>query len=239
MSREPLPPIWARPEPPGRGPRAALSRKQIVDVGLLIADEEGLEAVSMRRLARELRSGAMSIYHYFQSRDELLDLMGDQVASEMLVEDLPADWREALRAIAHRSRAAFLTHPWLLPTLQDRPRVTPNLLRHVEQSAQAVRELGERGVAPALVRGIVFAVDDYTIGFTLRELAAGDPEDRARGIARRFSDEAAQPYVRYLLESGEFPMLSQLVEPDGEPPGLGFDEGLTWLLDGFAARHGI
>ena len=76
-SDEPKPPIWARPEPRGRGARPALSRKQIVDVALQIADEEGLDAVSMRRLARELRSGAMSIYHYFDSRDELLDLMGD------------------------------------------------------------------------------------------------------------------------------------------------------------------
>jgi len=58
MSRdEPLPPIWARPEPRGRGARPALSRKQIVDVAIQIADQEGLEAVSMRRLARELSSG--------------------------------------------------------------------------------------------------------------------------------------------------------------------------------------
>src|SRR6201999_3379398 len=132
-----LPPIWARPEPPGRGPRAALGRKQIVDVALQIADAEGLEAVSMRRLARELRAGAMSIYHYFQSRDELLDLMGDTVAAEMLVPKLPDDWRGALREIAQRGRQAFLNHPWLLLTLQDRPRVSPNLLRHIEQSAQA------------------------------------------------------------------------------------------------------
>src|SRR6185503_5630672 len=138
MSRdESLPPIWARPEPRGRGARPALSRKQIVDVALLIADEEGLEAVSMRRLARELRSGAMSIYHYFQSREELLDLMGDSVAAEMIVPELPDDWREALRAIAHHGRATFLKHPWLLLTLQERPRVSPNLLRHIEQSAQA------------------------------------------------------------------------------------------------------
>jgi AcrR family transcriptional regulator len=233
MSRESLPPIWARPEPPGRGPRAALSRKQIVDVALLIADEEGLEAVSMRRLARELRAGAMSIYHYFQSRDELLDLMGDTVAAEMLVDTVPDDWREALRAIAHRSRAAFLNHPWLLTTLQERPRVSPNLMRHIEQSSQAVATLGEQGT------GIVLAVDDYMIGYTLRELAAGEPEDRAKGVAKRFREESHQPYVRYLLESGEFPMLSHFLTMDGEPPRSSFDDGLNWLLDGFAIRHGL
>ncbi len=229
-SDEPLPPIWARPEPRGRGARPALSRKQIVDVALLIADEEGLEAVSMRRLARELRAGAMSIYHYFQSREELLDLMGDTVSAEMLVDKVPDDWREALRAIAHRSRAAFLRHPWLLPTLQERPRVSPNLMRHIEQSAQSIASLGERGA------GIVFAVDDYTIGFTLRELAAGGREDPTKGIAKQFREESQEPYIRYLLESGEFPMLSQFLTLDREPPQNSFDDGLDWLLDGFAKR---
>ena len=236
MSRdelEPLPPIWARPEPRGRGARPALSRKQIVDVALQIADEEGLDAVSMRRLARELRSGAMSIYHYFQSREELLDLMGDTVAAEMLVDALPEDWREALRAIAHRTRASFLKHPWLLPTLQDRPRVSPNLMRHIEQSAQSVIALGEVGA------GIVFAVDDYTIGYTLRELAGARTADREKGIARRFREEANEPYIRYLLESGEFPMLSQFLTLDHEPPANRFDDGLDWLLDGFAKRFGL
>jgi AcrR family transcriptional regulator len=234
-----LPPIWARPEPSGRGPRAALSRRQIVDAALLIADEEGLDAVSMRRLGRELRSGAMSIYHYFQSRDELLDLMGDTVAAEMLVDELPSDWREALRAIAHRGRNAFKRHPWLLPTLQDRPGVSPNLMRHVEQSAQAVRALGDRGIEPALLTGVVLAVDDYMIGYTLRELAAGDEDERVGGISHRFREQSEEPHVRYLLDSGEFPMLVRFLALDGEPPAHGFDDGLNWLLDGFAARHGL
>ena len=87
----PKPPIWARPEPRSRG----LSRGQIVETALRIADEEGLAEVTIRRIARELRSGAMSLYHYFDSRDELLDLMGETVAAEMLVPELP-------RALARR-----------------------------------------------------------------------------------------------------------------------------------------
>jgi AcrR family transcriptional regulator len=179
---EPLSPIWARPEPPGRGPHAALSRSQIVEVALLIADEEGLEAVSMRRLARELRSGAMSLYHYFQSREELLDLMGETIAAELLLDDLPGDWRAALKAIAEHSRAAFDAHPWLLLTLQERPRVSPNMLRHVEQSAQSVAELAERGIDRAALTALVLAVDDYTIGYTLREQFAGGGDRFEAGL---------------------------------------------------------
>jgi AcrR family transcriptional regulator len=228
MSREP---IWARPEPRSRG----LSRKQIVETALRIADEEGLNEVSIRRIARELRSGAMSLYHYFDSRDELLDLMGDQVAAEMLVPELPAGWREALSEIAAHTRATFLNHPWMLSTLQDRPRVSPNLLRHIEQSAQSVRALGEQGVEPARLTGIVTAVDDYTIGYTYRELAGGGSGDRGRKLAARFRDAYNEPHVRYLLESGEFPMLEQFAAT-GEPPAMqAFEVGLNWLLDGFEA----
>jgi AcrR family transcriptional regulator len=226
MSSEP---IWARPEPPGRG---GLSRAEIVRVALTVADAEGLDAVSIRRLARELNSGAMSIYHYFASRDELLELMAETVAAEMLVDELPADWRQALKAIARRSRATFKAHPWMLATLNERPRVTPNLLRHIEQTSQALRRLGEGGADPALLSGIAFAVDDFMIGCTIRELMG--PE-RAATLGEATED----PHIRYLLESGEFPMLEQFVRAGGELPRFDrFEQGLEWLLDGFAARLG-
>jgi AcrR family transcriptional regulator len=226
------PPIWARPEPRSRGQRGVLSRAEIVQTALKIADEEGLAEVSIRRLARELRAGAMSLYHYFDSRDEILDLMSETVAQEMLVPDLPADWRPALRAVAQHSRATFLHHPWLLTTLQERPRVTPNLLRHIEQSAQAVASLA--GVERELLSGIVTAVDDYTIGYTLRELMGGGA-DRGRRIASSFAEAAEEPHIRFLLESGEFPMLEHFLSDGLGPPEPSFERGLEWLLDGFEA----
>jgi AcrR family transcriptional regulator len=230
---EQKPPIWARPEPRSRGNRGLLSRADIVRAALKIADEEGLAEVSIRRLARELRSGAMSLYHYFDSRDEILDLMGDSVAAEMLVPELPRHWRDALSAIAAHSRATFLAHPWMLMTLQERPRVTPNLLRHIEQSAQSVAELGERGVSPDLLQAIVTAVDDYTIGFTLREIGGSD---RAQRDAKQFQAVWDEPHIRYLLESGEFPILSHFVASGESMRAQPFDIGLEWLLDGFEAR---
>ena len=226
------PPIWARPEPRGRGQQRLLSRDQIVKVAISIADLEGLEAVSMRRLARELRSGAMSIYHYFDTRDELLELMGDSVAGEMLVPSLPAGWRPAMEAVARASRATFLNHAWLLPALQGVPSVTPNLLRHIEQSARCVVPLAERGVDPGLLNGIVTAVDDYTVGYTMREISSGGSEERDR----RFRERFANPNVRYLIESGEFPLLEQFIYGGLEAPPPDFERGLAWLLDGFEAR---
>jgi AcrR family transcriptional regulator len=229
------PPIWARPEPRGSRRGAALSLDQIAEVALAIADHEGLEAVSIRRIARELGSGAMSLYHYFDSRDELLDLMSDRVAAEMVVPELPEDWRAAVQAIALQSRDTFRRHPWLHSALRGSPRITPNLLRHVEQSSQAVAGLAREGVNPALLTALVVAVDDYTIGFTVREAAAENPGNRAAGIA----DALQEPYVRALLESGEFPLLSEFsgsgVDIEIEDR---FEMGLDWLLDGFAAKIG-
>jgi AcrR family transcriptional regulator len=193
-------------------------------VAIEVADAEGLEAVSMRRIARDLRAGAMSLYHYFDSRDELLELMADTVAKEMLVPELSPHWRPALEAIAHHSRDMFVRHPWLLATLHEQPLITPNLLRHIEQSAQSVAGVD---ADPAWLAAIVTAVDDYTIGFTMRELGGS-----GRGSAERFQ----APAVRYLLESGEFPLIAQFIAGGARPPQPSFETGLGWLLDGFAAQ---
>ena len=234
---QPRPPIWARAEPRGRGPATALSRDQIAETALAIADAEGIDAVSIRRIARELRSGAMSLYHYFDSRDELLELMADRIAAEMVVPgELPDDWRGALKAIAEHSRQAFARHPWLHTTLHERMRVTPNLMRHIEQSAQAVQPLVEAGFDPGVVSTLVAAVDDYTVGYTLRERNYIGTEERAQGIEEAFQE----PHLQALLDSGEFPLLSRFLEEDGDPPQTQrFEEGLEWLLDGFAAKLGL
>lgn len=193
-------------------------------VAIEIADAEGLDAVSMRRLARELQAGAMSLYHYFENRDELLELMIDTVAAEMVVPALPDAWRPALEAVARHSREMFVAHPWVLPIFQDVPAVTPNLLRHIEQTARAVSPLA--GIAPELLAGLTSAVDDFTIGFTLRELSGGE----RRG--RRWDT----PEMMYLLDSGEFPLVASFIAGGSPMPPPDFELGLKWLLDGFEAQ---
>jgi AcrR family transcriptional regulator len=208
--------------------RPGLSTEAIVETALRIADEDGVDAVSMRRIASELRVGTMSLYHHVADKDELLELMGDAISAELLVPgEILGDWREALRAIAHRTRDAFLRHPWLIDTAGSRPLVTPNQLRHIEQSVAVVADLDvDRETAIAMV----MATDDYTIGHVFRRtrIGAGERplasgEDRAR--------------VRALLETGEFPRLADLFAADADltPPPDTFDAGLEWLFDGMQA----
>jgi AcrR family transcriptional regulator len=213
----------------GRGrARQALDADTIVETALRIADEEGVEAVSMRRIATELRVGTMSLYHHVADKDELLELMADATSAELIVPgELLGDWREALRAIAHRTRDAFLKHPWLIDTAGTRPLVTRNALRHVEQSVAIVVGLEvDRDTAVAMV----MATDDYTIGHVFRQ-------SRIAGERRPFATERDRDRVRELLASGEFPHVARIFAAEGDiaPPPDTFDAGLEWLFDGMQA----
>src|SRR5271163_5006286 len=95
-------------------PKLRLSRQKIATVALAIADKEGFHAVSMRRVAQELRVGTMSLYYYVKTKDELIAAMDDALMGEALLPSLPKDWRRAMMAIAKRTHAMFLRHPWAL-----------------------------------------------------------------------------------------------------------------------------
>src|SRR6266498_4621044 len=115
--------IWMRPQKRhSRGPDPTYSRDQITAAAITIADAEGLEAVSMRRIAREVGAGAMSLYRYLDSKDELVELMMDAVEAEDPLPDKPSgEWRADLRRIAERARGILERHPWLATLAATRP----------------------------------------------------------------------------------------------------------------------
>jgi AcrR family transcriptional regulator len=140
----------------------SLTRAAIVLTAMEIADAEGLDAVSIRRVAARLGVRPMSLYTHIASKEDLIALMlNEAVAGVLLPEPLPEDWREALRAIAHRSYHEFLAHPWALEALGRASRVGPNLQRHGEQSEAAVAPLG---LARDDAWHVLRLVDAYTIG---------------------------------------------------------------------------
>jgi AcrR family transcriptional regulator len=215
---------WTRER---RGP---LSAAAIVRSALAIADADGLDAVSMRRVATDLGVGTMSLYHHVADKDELLGLMSDAVAGELLVPgELPRHWREALRAIAHRTYDAFRRHPWLVESAGMRPVPTPNQLRHIEQSIAAIHDLD---VDERTAAAMVMATDDYTSGYVRRRLTFG--------AAGPFGAPGERARMRELLATGEFPFLARVVveRPELRAPEDTFDLGLEWLLDGMAATLG-
>ena len=190
--------IWERPEPGSRRPRH--TREQIAATALAIADSEGFEAVSMRRIARELGAGTMTLYHYVRTKDELIDLMDNAIMGEVLIPEgeMPDTWREALRAIARRSRAAFERHPWALQAL-DGARGGPNGMRHFEQSLAAVASL-DLDVRAKLE--LIAVVDDYVFGFVFRSVAV------SAALSATLHEEIIDqllPYFDAQIGSGEYP----------------------------------
>jgi AcrR family transcriptional regulator len=198
-------PIWTRPEPTGRGTR--LGRHEIAAAAVAIADSEGFAAVSMRRLARELGVGTMSLYHYLRAKDDLLELMDDAVMGELLVpqEEFPAGWREALTAIARRTRAAWSRHPWAIDSLRGE-RFGPNAMAHVEQSLAAVAGLGLDPVGRLEAIGIV---DDYVMGCCISMSAGRSTFYEDDGGAAAY--EAILDHVEERLRRGDFPHTRALV----------------------------
>src|SRR5271154_7178526 len=109
-----------------------LTRETIAAAALSIADKEGFEAVSMRRVAREVGVGTMSLYYYVKTKDDLIAVMDDALMGEALLSSIPKDWRRALTEIATRTHAVFLRHPWALVAMLSAP-PGPNALRPQEQ----------------------------------------------------------------------------------------------------------
>ena len=184
-------------------------------MALEIADEEGLEEVSIRRIARELRSGAMSLYHYFDSPRRAARADGRHGRGR------DARARAAAPTGARRCEAIAAPQP------RDVPATTRGCCRRCRSARASARTCCATSSSPrsrwpssagrrrrrSCSSGIVTAVDDYTIGYTLRELAAGGSDERGRRIATQFRAPTTSRNVRYLLESGEFPMLAQFVAP--------------------------
>jgi AcrR family transcriptional regulator len=118
--------IWIRPERSAAGRPAQWSRAEITKVALRVADAEGLDAVTMRRVAAELGTGAASLYRYVESREDLLDLMTDATGGEYELAPPAGDWLADLVALGEQARVIFRRHRWLAGLTMTRPVIGPN-----------------------------------------------------------------------------------------------------------------
>jgi AcrR family transcriptional regulator len=193
--------IWLRPQPGERPGR--LTREKISTAALSIADAEGFEVVSMRRIAARLGVSTMSLYHYVRTKADLVALMDDALMGEMLVPEgqLPRGWREAISAIARGTRDVFARHPWALLSMQGAP-PGPNAMRHFEQSLEAVEE------APMSLEGklaVLQLVDDFVFGHSLRTAEARDWFGGDSSLAR-----SAEALGQQLFKTGALPRTAAL-----------------------------
>ncbi|WP_405163175.1 TetR/AcrR family transcriptional regulator [Nocardia sp. NBC_01499] len=218
--------IWDRE--PYRPKSQALSVQRIVDASIAIADAEGLDALSMRRVAAELSTGTTTLYRYVDSRDDLLNLMADAVQDSHV--PLTGDWRADLEAYAHHERELWLRHTWLAPLLASRPSLGPNWLRGLEHALAAAAPLTSDIAATASAVGLI---RDYVRGAVMRELAEKETQRRTGQTEDQWRATVA-PYLRKVIESGAYPRVSQMTKAADRSPAEQFSFGLRRILTGIA-----
>jgi AcrR family transcriptional regulator len=244
--------LWGLREGRRRGPRPGLSLDQIVRAAVELADRDGLEAVSMRRVADMLRVGTMTLYTYVPGKGELMDLMLDRVYGEHDLEGPgppQADWRAALETVARHQWALYERHPWTLSIASGRSVLGPNEITSYEAVLARVEHLG----LPA--RETVAMVDALSmfVRGAARDAAEARGATEATGISETQWWHEREAILSEVMTAERFPSLTRLGEAGGfdVPPDTpdynlrfamdDFEYGLARLLDGFevaVARHG-
>jgi len=206
-------------------PDGGLTKMRVVTEAVRLADREGVHGLSMRRLASELGAGAMSLYHYVASRDDLLDAMVDVVFAEIELPSDDTDWQSAMRQQAHSAREALARHPWAIGLMESRTTPGPANLRHREAFTACLRKAG---FSIVMATHANWLLNSYVYGYALQE--ASLPFDSAQGLAD-MTEEVYLPQLPpetypYLRESAAALMHA------GYDPTNEFSFGLELILSG-------
>jgi AcrR family transcriptional regulator len=203
-------------------PRTPLSKERILRAAIELADAEGVEALSMRRLAKELGVEAMSLYNHVANKGEILGGIIDLVAGEF---DLPADesdWKIAMRRNAISSRDVLLRHRWATSIWMSQGG-GPARLRNGDWM---LRTLREAGFSQDLIYHAFHILESYVLGYTLQQLNFPYKGEELAGLAADFLQQVPAEDYPDLVEH-----IHQHLEPHEEETG-GFEMGLDLILDG-------
>ena len=229
--------LWRTRDVASRKGHPELSVDRIVRAAIELADGEGLEALSMRRIADRLGVGTMSLYTYVPGKAELIDVMLDTVAAEIARPNDAGGWREKLELIARENWALHLRHPWMAQVVVNRAVLGPNVIAKYDAELSALTGLGLTDLEMDAVLSLVLG---YIRG------AARDAVEAAQIEARTgMSDDQwwalHAPLLGRVLDPDRFPLGSRVGSAVGEAYGAAYDPhelfefGLQRVLDGIAA----
>ena len=210
--------------------RAQLTREQVLTTAIELADRDGIESISMRKLAQELGVEAMSLYTHVRSKDDLLDGMVDAVISTIPVDADAADWRTSLRRMALGARGVMLRHPWAPRTVETRATPGPAGIAYVNAVLGILRE---GGFSIAQAHHALHILGSRLLGFT--QSIFDDSADPDAEAAASLPDEfaAAFPYVAEMAAAVAHGGALGPCDDDGE-----FEFALDFMLDGLhRLRH--
>lgn len=230
--------LWRDPATGSRhGPRQGLTVNQVIDAATALADAEGLDAVTMRRVATGLGVVPMTLYTYVPGKAELLDLMLDSAYARMPRADTAGQpWRQRLAVIAAENRALFEAHPWSAAISAIRPPLGPGLMAKYEHELSALDGLG---------------LDDVQMDDALTHLlafiqawarAAADARSNRAGMDDEQWWAAHAPLLEKVLDPAAYPLAARVGTAAGTARGAAYDPehayqfGLRVILDGLAAQ---
>ena len=236
MADEPPPVIWARLSSQGRGPERTLDHTSITAVAIALADEDGVDAVSMRRIARRMDHSPMALYRHVGGKDDLTELMYDAVLGELDLTGIPSgSWRADLARLAREIRRVHHAHPWIA-RFGHRPTLGPHSMRFLEAGLACVDGLG---LGIDAMTDLLSTALQFTRGFVQQELGEVEAHRRT-GLDLEAYRRRSGPYLARLLEEGELPYVNRLVVEAEDFPDEDevFERRLGMVLDGLAARIG-
>ena len=203
-------------------PRTPLSKERVLRAAIELADSEGIEALSMRRLARELGVEAMSLYNHVANKGEILAGIIDLVAGEFDLPSDESDWKVAMRRNAISSRDVLLRHRWATSIWMTQGG-GPARLRNGDWM---LRTLREAGFSPELIYHAFHILESYVLGYTLQQLNFPYKGEELAGLAADFLKQIPVEDYPDLVEH-----IHQHIEPHDEETS-GFELGLDLILDG-------
>jgi AcrR family transcriptional regulator len=212
-----------QPALPAASGRKPLSRDRVLRAAVALADEDGLEAVSMRKLGQVLRVEAMSLYKHVANKDDILDGIADLVVGDFEVPSRDVDWKTATRRSAISAHQTLLRHPWASSLIESRLGAGPARLRYLDA---VIGVLAAAGFPMPIVIRAIMALDSHTYGFVLQEMAWSFDTENAPEMAAAFARG---------LPAGEYPNVLAMAEMTATTPGgalVDFEFGLDLILDG-------
>jgi AcrR family transcriptional regulator len=205
--------------------RATLNRDLVLRAALRLADEEGIESLSMRRLGGVLGVNPMSLYNHVADKDDLLDGLADIAVGEVAAPSGGDEWRSAMRRRAISAREMLERHPWAAGLIDSRTNSSPARLRYPET---VLRSLRQAGFSVEMSLHAFFTLDSYIYGFALqqRSLPAGSPEELGRMAEMTLA----------ALPPEEYPYLREVIVDHVAKVGFRYEDefafGLELILDG-------
>jgi len=202
------------------GPRVPLSRERVLRTAIDLADQGGIESLSMRRLGRALGVEAMSLYNHVSNKEDLLDGLADIVIGEIEVPASGDDWKAAMRRRAISAREMLARHPWAGGVIESRTSPSPTRSRYPEA---VVRSLRQAGFSVEMAVHAFFMLDSYIYEFAVQEqnLPSGTPEELA-GVAET---------MLAALPAAEYPHLREVIVEYVLKAGFDYAEEFEFGLD--------